>query len=444
MPKDRKAKAKKEQQKKQKALLQQKEYNRRRDEYIDTLARLSEQLGLKEWFDDISATELTVCFRMRISALVYRQVGELPLPKKAEEDVKGYIPLYLKQECYDYPNGTKVSAHHIVHYLDMLALLSFSRRRDLTEGYLRHQAKVDELIDFVDESIDKVEKSIEQCLHALSMVLSIPDERFIIFSLNYDASKTESNRPLSASHTSQYCIYYEVIPAISRTFTVEGSRRTGFRYGFPICNSSDISGLNLPAQLFGIQKTEPLEVYIQSHALNRFVERIDAVDFNIAFSRCTINLLLSPSVKRIGSNKFLLEVAFCDLKLGYFVACVVDGVVLIKTFLFVTSSSTPEGRKLDTLTGLKKLDKQFLGIDKLSTYMALDVNKSPELVSIFQEAGLEELLLIDKKQFAALSTPLPGIKIPENSELIASYLQRRTSELSLSLVEAEEGEIALR
>ena len=444
MPKDRKAKAKKEQQKKQKALLQQKEYNRRRDEYVSTLAQLSAQLGLKEWFSGFSDAELTACFMMRISSLVYRQVGEHPLPKGAEAEVKEYLSHHLKEDLYEYPNGTKVSAHHIAYYLDKLSLLSYSRKRELDEHYLTHQAKADEFIDFVDEHLDKVEKSLKEGLHAISLVLTIPDERFVIFSLHCDTSKTEGNRPLSASHTSQYCICYEVVPALARTFTVEGSRRTGFRYGFPICNSSEIAGLNLPPRLFGIRGTDPLEVYIQSHALNRFVERIDTVDFNIAFARCTTNLLLRPSVKRIGSNKFLLEVVVCDLKLGYFVACLADGAVLIKTFLFVTSSATPEGRKLDTLTGLKKLDKQFLGIDKLSTYMALDVNKSPELVSIFQETGLEKLLLIDKQKFAALSTLLPWIRIPENSELISSYIIRRATELSLSQVEAEEGEIALR
>jgi hypothetical protein len=444
MPKDRKAKAKKEQQKKQKALLQQKEYNRRRDEYVSTLAQLSAQLGLKEWFSGFSDAELTACFMMRISSLVYRQVGEHPLPKNIEADIREFLPLNLKETLFDYPNGTKVSAHHIVHYLDKLALLSCSRQRDLSEHYLTHQAKVDEFIDFVDEKLEQVEEKIKMCLHALSMVLSIPDDRFVIFSLDYDISKTKGKRPLSASHTSQFCIGYEVVPALSRTFTVEGNRRTGFLYAFPLFDSSEIRAINLPARLFGIPGTERLEVYIQSHALSRFVERIDSVDFNIAFFACTIKQLENPSVKRIGSNKFLIDVVVHDLKLGYFVACLADGVVLIKTFLFVTSSSTPEGRKLDTLTGLKKLDKQFLGIDKLSTYMALDVNKSPELVSIFKETGLEELLLIDKKKFSALLTPLLGVRMPENSELITSYIKRRTTELSLSQVEEEEGEIALR
>lgn len=444
MPKDRKAKAKKERQKEQKALLQQKEYNRLRDEYYSSIAELAKRLDLEEWLASFDPYELLTCYKMRITSFIYRPVGNSKFPQHIESFVRGLFPATIRNKEFTYPNGVKVSGHEVLHLLEKIAVASLNRKDDKAELYARLHDKVDTFIAFVDNCLDELNSDLIYHTQMTGWINSVPDRELYVLNLSVESNDSNNEKTLSESWTSKYCVGYEVVPVPSRTFTVEGSRRIGYRYGFPIKVSSEDLWLTLPARLFGIANRESLEVYIQTHALNRIVERIDTILFGMAFAICTIELKAKPIVRKVGSNSFLIDVVVCNLKLGYFVACIVDGVVFIKTFLFVTSSSTPEGRKLDTLTGLKKLDKQFLGIDKLSTYLALDVNKSPELVAIFQEAGLEELLLIDKEVFSTLSKLIPEINLTENSELIASYIERRASELSLSQVEAEEGEIALR
>ena len=444
MPKDRKAKAKKERQKEQKALLQQKEYNRRREEYYSSIAELAKRLDLEEWLASFEPYELLTCYKMRITSFVYRPVGDSKLPKELESFVRNIFPHTIINKELTYPTGVKVSGYEVLHLLERIAVASTNRKNEAAELYARLQDKVDTFIAFVDSSLDELNSDLIYHTQMIGWINSIPDRELYVLNLSIESSDSNNDKSINESWTSKYCVGYEVVPVPSRTFTVEGSRRIGYRYGFPTKVSSEELWLTLPARLFGIANREALEVYIQTHALNRIVERIDTILFGMAFAICTIELKAKPNVQKVGSNSFLIDVVVCDLKLGYLVACIVDGVVLIKTFLFVTNSSTPEGRKLDTLTGLKKLDKQFLGIDRLSTYLALDVNKSPELVSIFQEAGLEELLMINKEVFSTFSKLIPNINLTENSGLIASYIERRTSELSLSQVEEEEGEIALR
>ncbi len=58
----------------------------------------------------------------------------------------------------------------------------------------------------------------------------------------------------------------------------------------------------------------------------------------------------------------------------------------------MTNGGTPEGKKLCEICGLGRLDREFLAIDKLSTFMATDIKSDKELEKLFIEAGCECLV----------------------------------------------------
>jgi len=135
----------------------------------------------------------------------------------------------------------------------------------------------------------------------------------------------------------------------------------------------------------------PLDVYIQSHALQRLSERIDCfqtgvVQFNMFLS------LRDPKVFYDHHHNLLLEFRIYNTKAGYFRVDMVEGMIVIRTFLFVTNSGTPEGQKLEQNTGLQKLDKKYLAIDKLSTFMTSDIGNNQEVRNIFVAAGCQCLI----------------------------------------------------
>jgi hypothetical protein len=74
-------------------------------------------------------------------------------------------------------------------------------------------------------------------------------------------------------------------------------------------------------------------------------------------------------------------------RVGYFVADVVEGKLLLRTFLFITNEGTPEARKLAEISGLCKLDVKYWKIDKLSTFLKSDIVLKPEIKKIFMDAG---------------------------------------------------------
>jgi hypothetical protein len=130
----------------------------------------------------------------------------------------------------------------------------------------------------------------------------------------------------------------------------------------------------------------PLDVYVQAHALNRLQERMGS-DY-----KCMLQCQLFMSLKNVvairdKNNHILIEYRFSDVKAGYFRADIVDGVILIRTFLFLTNNGTPEGEKLEEIWGLNKLDKQYLAIDKLSCLMNSDSKSHAEINHLFSKAG---------------------------------------------------------
>jgi hypothetical protein len=136
--------------------------------------------------------------------------------------------------------------------------------------------------------------------------------------------------------------------------------------------------------------SEPLNVYIQPHALRRLAERLDCIDpihlsINLYFS------LRFPVITEGRHNYFLILYQVKAFRAGYLVAGIHEGTIVIHTFLFLTNNGTPEGEKLAAATGLAKLDKEYLTIDKLSTFWESDIQTNEDVKRIFINAGCASL-----------------------------------------------------
>ncbi|MFA9372403.1 MAG: hypothetical protein ACERIH_11900 [Labilibaculum antarcticum] len=134
-----------------------------------------------------------------------------------------------------------------------------------------------------------------------------------------------------------------------------------------------------------------LDMYIQSHALNRMKERLDV------FDKMTLNHILCLNVSDVTEFEhyrgyLLLPLLVYSLKIGYFVCNVLDNKLVVRSFLFVTHSFTPEGDKLKEITGLKRLDISYWKIDRLSTLMQIDEAYQPQLLLLFQEVGIQDIM----------------------------------------------------
>jgi hypothetical protein len=136
------------------------------------------------------------------------------------------------------------------------------------------------------------------------------------------------------------------------------------------------------------------DVYIQSHAINRFKERLDILE------PTQQNLLLQYAfTKGLQFECFDKREMFVCLfederRVGYFTFFVRGNDLVVNTFLPLVSHYAPEGKKLQKILSISKDEFLYLGMDKLSFYLDVDFEQIPELKQALIEADIWQTKLI--------------------------------------------------
>jgi hypothetical protein len=167
-----------------------------------------------------------------------------------------------------------------------------------------------------------------------------------------------------------------------------------------------------------------LPVYVQQHAVNRTMQRACCTYPGSVPSLIHRAFIENRKIIRQG-DKFFVECYYYEFKIGYFVARVIGRMFVILTFLLITHSSTPEGRKLSQLTGLKRDDIAFLAIDDLKTLINSDIIYDERISQIFYDAGCESILEMNSDVSIGDFEWLwdEAKQNSELSKLIAEYIQ---------------------
>jgi hypothetical protein len=187
-----------------------------------------------------------------------------------------------------------------------------------------------------------------------------------------------------------------------RMVKTDTGERDAFCCGAP--NGTDaVDWIEWPRSLLGLDDGGlPLPVYVQGHALDNLYKKEARALFSKNWEWLVHDYLWqslkqhkianTPRMRQKG--KFLVEYWLNAHKLGYLVGRVVNDIVLIETFLFLTMNETPEGDKLYSRRGLARLDKEHLHLDKLQTFLWTDIQFDAELVAILEECGCGDLFRI--------------------------------------------------
>ncbi|WPP49977.1 hypothetical protein [Catalinimonas niigatensis] len=182
--------------------------------------------------------------------------------------------------------------------------------------------------------------------------------------------------------------------------------------------------ISIDASHFGLAQSlgkASLPLFIQPHALHRMDERLDCIDAYLQHFYLYLSLL-EPKVVENQMGLKLIEYIYQDKKLGYLLADVVDGIVVVRTFLFITMDRTPEGQALQQTIGLEAVDKKYLAIDRLSTFILSDIPNHPDIKEHFMEAGCTDLFKFDT------SALQPEHQI-ELGQFIRTYLDKDRTQL---------------
>ncbi len=170
--------------------------------------------------------------------------------------------------------------------------------------------------------------------------------------------------------------------------------RPAFRIGLS-CRNKQMNWLHLNQSLFENSPYSDeikLPVYIQIHATNRMIQRLDIIDRKY-FYLYLILALKSQKAFRY-KQKTLIELSISGQKAGYLVSAIVDDKILIKTFLLLSDHGTPEGDRAHQLCERHQVDMSQWNTDRLSTFSQSSLTSEHKPKSLVSSAGCHSLFQI--------------------------------------------------
>ncbi|MDR1454638.1 MAG: hypothetical protein LBJ01_03205 [Tannerella sp.] len=179
----------------------------------------------------------------------------------------------------------------------------------------------------------------------------------------------------------------------SLRFKYRNRERTAFRIAMgQYTDSVPYTGATIAMRKIypGIQRDRNLDIYIQSHAIHRFKERIDTLYPLMRNEFFVLSLML---VQQIVQGPEGTQYIACimptsegrEVTIGYFAFTIDGNSLLVLTLLPLLSSSVPEGRVLHDRLHLSTEDVKYLGMDRLSFFYEVDIDRIPILRQILYD-----------------------------------------------------------
>lgn len=356
------------------------------------IQRVLDALGMPDLFRQMPAFQQTFLIQCRMRTVRIDLAEGVKIPRRTLDFLRSILSTILStHKVQVIPGCGSITMEDYFTAGFALGFLGRPDENERDESVINIQRKLEPLWKITDEL---------KTNHILDL-LNLLEEYFLLF-----------NRINQKMHYLMPSMYSAKIDRVSvslelnqsnvevKEFVINGKPRHAYRIGLVKCSVGRI-WISLSGCDFGLNcviSDLPMKVYIQSHALIRLRQRLDSFPHYILHA-LILNAILEKDITYSGKNLALAAVMLANVKLGYFQMEIVGGDVIVKTFLFVTNTGTPEGDRLDKELHIGKFEKQFVEIDKLSTFVQSDLMQDERVRAVFIKAGLGYLCDLDPKLF---------------------------------------------
>jgi hypothetical protein len=383
----------------------------KRKEFFSNIKKVCELYDVPELYEKLSERQRDDIYKNRFYEVDFLKAGDAKIPA---EELNGLIRL-----------SKFMLKNYIVTLNDGIGQISIDLHLTVASTLVAHVERyADELFPGLPEIKQKLLAYGDCSEYNQRVIMQITAMLMHLSMWASDLSKSLISFEYSPKYNiktacMKQCFYIHGIAPFKKTFLVDNNPRPAIRIGWTYIFSEFDWAQIRPSQI-GITEGEdkPMEIYIQLHALNRLKERLELPTGLMHFA-------VLVSIQHLqyhwdSNNKILIDYYYINCKVGYLVASIQENCILIHTFLFLTNSGTPEGKKLFKLTGLKKMDKKYLSIDKLSSVRGYDIKANDYVKNIFIKAGCNSVLdipdNIEPEQIKSI-----------NVDIIENYIKRGTS-----------------
>ena len=342
------------------------------------------------------------------------------IPSNVMAQIQQLITYYVKIQMISI-EATQNSISLVDFYSLGLTLSAYceqlNRKEYKTENALEIKQMVDKsCLEFIQQFDIVYDKMNDKLFPFLSKATNRYWEGFYSYKFGVETDKSNV--------VPQFQVVVKLYQPEKKNFSLSSHVRPAFRIGWTFKEGEFQWIFLLPSQLGmePVTENQQIPVYIQAHAIQRLFERIDCINEDILIPSIYDSLRYCTYIPDKGN--FLIELSIVGVKIGYLSAVMFEGSLIIRTFLFLTFNGTPEGKRLEKYIGLKMLDRNYLKMDKLSSFMTSKLSENEELRSIFQKADCLHLVeLYDKlDRFSAVHPQKSPI------EMLARYLEKERVE----------------
>jgi hypothetical protein len=357
-----------------------------RKAYLRKTNELAAQLGVDNFIASLSSDQLYHLYELRIRGINMRSESPAITPKVMSEIKR------LQAEAFrEYQVTLTKDGPRVLTYEFLTSVITLYYFLDMEGGLKNDDELRGQFAAFAEwvASEDGPFQQLNDLLWFITLDWCELTHRLYWISHNFE---------MSGYHVSNNLQLNTVQPE-QRHVRLDGRTRTVYRVGWAV-PSAGPQWVRVSASLFddpAARGRDQLPVFVQSHALHRLEERLDCTPRNQQQLHLYVSLQ-EPKVVKGPTGKWLIRFYFSNFHLGYLVTDIVDGILLIRTFLFITMDSTPEGYALQQALGLAAVDKKYLSIDRLSTFFISDIREHPDLKEHFVQAGCNDLFRFNTEQ----------------------------------------------
>lgn len=216
-----------------------------------------------------------------------------------------------------------------------------------------------------------------------------------------------------------------------KTVAIEGKKREVYHMGFPEFKNG-VRWTTVASERLGFAHGQSYPCYIQQHAIKRLVERIGIFSESVTVFQACLSMEHGKVLRIPGSDAYYFEFKIMDIKLGYLVVSLIDDILVVKTFIFVTQSGSPEGKRIETATGIKRADKDYIGMGTLKGFLSEDVAKNPKMALLLEKVGCTDLL----KAYDVFSQKVNIKGMQSTGRIITQFLEKTWAYSNLESIES--------
>ncbi|MDR3268985.1 MAG: hypothetical protein LBT83_07955 [Tannerella sp.] len=332
-----------------------------------------------ESFDTFTKRQKQSLFRVEMALPRISAAPGHAVPRQYIRYIQSSLIYALRAEHFDKSLG--------LTWMDMVICGHTLMLTFRTQNFLLNlPEKQREIVDRMNVVIEKKQLLIEvyNCVmaHVKTTLMLLSQPNFRIYGLHTDIKLVTSGKGVA------FVVLISSQEGQSLKFKYRNRERTGYRVATGKFMDTEYVGATIAFNKIypSVKQDRTLNIYVQSHALHRFKERIDTLHPILRNQVLLMSLMyVQRTVTGTSGSQLIACVVPTEQNIGYFTFTIDGNNLLVLTLLPLLSPDVPEGRILCERLNLSKTDLQYLGMDKLSFFYDVDLEQIPVLKKILIE-----------------------------------------------------------